>query len=135
MVSERDAVRQYVSRVTGGRPVRWTDERTSRGAFAGWQWALEVFNVPWNEQRGLLDRLWELRERVKTQLRVTLTFIFHTPENTARFYSWVRSEEPLQLIDSARPQVARLRVPQLLGRRGRLDRDIPSSDLDGQRAA
>jgi len=124
MKSEREAIRQYVARIMNGRPVRWTDEQTSQGDFEGREWTLELFDVPRAERRQLNQRLWELRKRAWEELHVPLTLVFHTPEDTERLYSWVRKAEPALMVDSAAPSRARFRVQQLIGRRGRLDRDM-----------
>jgi hypothetical protein len=119
-VNERELIRSQVSRIAGGRPTRWTDERTSLGDFDGREWTLEIFDVPVSESRALHARLWGLKKRVWKHLGHAMTTIFHTPEDTERFYPWVRSEEAPTLVDSGQPSVPRVSVA-LLGQR--LDRD------------
>ncbi len=91
MTSERESIRGRVCSLVEGRPVRWADERTTLGDFAGREWTLEIFDVPEDQQRELLARLWGLKELVWEQLHKSLTFIFHTPAETDRLYGWVRT--------------------------------------------
>nr|AYM53969.1 hypothetical protein [Pyxidicoccus sp.] len=106
MVGEREAIRDYVSRITGGKPVCWLDERISKGDFEGRDWTLEIFDVPHQEQRALHARLWSLNRRVWQALHQSLTLVFHTPEETTRLYSWARQERPSGLLDSTKPRTS-----------------------------
>ena len=67
-------------------PVRWTDEKTSRGDFDGRDFAIEIFGVPTSEQRALRRRLRDVRKTAGSILGSSLVLIFHTPEATARHY-------------------------------------------------
>lgn len=118
MVNEREAIRQLVSKRAGGRPVRWTDERTSRGDFDGRAWALELFDVPVEEKPALYERLWEIKERVRAHLGQSLTLIFHTPAETERLYPWVREATRPLAIDSAIPSIPRLQLSRLTAASG-----------------
>ena len=101
MVNEREAIRRKVREAVGGRPVRWTDHRTTKGDFPGRDWALEIFDVPFSEQRELHRRLfWEIKMPLLEEKRVALTLLFHTPENTDRYYAWVREEHAADVAGS-----------------------------------
>lgn len=104
MVNERQVILSRVKASVGGRPVRWTDDRTCRGDFEGREWTLELFDIPREEQRQLHRGFSELRKRFWQATGHSLTFIFHTPEATERHYAWVRHEE-LSLVDSALREV------------------------------
>lgn len=98
MVNEREEIRRKVRDAVGGRPVRWTDHRTTKGDFPGRDWALEIFDVPFAEQRDLHGRLFMgISRQVWEEKRVALTILFHTPENTDRYYAWVREEHAAEL--------------------------------------
>jgi hypothetical protein len=97
MVNEREEIRREVLRIAGGRPVRWTDERTSLGDFPGRDWALEVFDVPAAEYWDLHHRLSGLRWKFWDDHHRALTILFHTPEETTRLYSWVRQEHEAEM--------------------------------------
>ncbi|PTL77320.1 hypothetical protein [Vitiosangium sp. GDMCC 1.1324] len=98
MVNEREEIRRRVMEAVGGRPVRWTDHRTTKGDFPGRDWALEIFDVPFAEQRELHGRLfWGIKRQVWEEKRLALTILFHTPENTDRYYAWVREEHAAEL--------------------------------------
>ncbi len=92
MVNEREAIRRRVAELAGGLPVRWTDSRTSMGDFSGRDWAIEVFDIPAAEHHELRVRLRELRREVEERLGHSMTVILHTPENTQKYYAWVRTE-------------------------------------------
>lgn len=98
MVNEREEIRRKVRDAVGGRPVRWTDHRTTKGDFPGRDWALEIFDVPFAEQRELHGRLFEgIMRQVWEEKRLALTLIFHTPENTDRYYAWIRQEHEAEM--------------------------------------
>jgi len=125
MTSERDFILERVSSIADGKPTRWCDERTSLGDFDGREWALELFDVPSEQQRELHARLWRLSRLVWQQFHKPLTFIFHTPAETDRLYSWVRIAEPKRMLDSAHPARPRVEVEKLAGWRGsRRDRSL-----------
>jgi hypothetical protein len=92
MVNEREEILRQVREIVGNRPVRWTDTRTAKRFFPGWEWALEVFDVPFDERKELIRRLWGLLTKLWSERRLALTVLFHTPENTDRYYAWVREE-------------------------------------------
>lgn len=92
MVNEREAIRQRVAEIAGGRPVRWTDSRTTMGDFEGRDWALEIFDLSFEDYNALFPRFSELRREVRARLGEYLTILFHTPEDTQKFYSWIHSE-------------------------------------------
>ena len=92
METDRERILGRVSELAGNRPVRWTDERTSQGDFEGRDWTVELFDVPAEEERSLLLRLIALKREIRASAGPALTFVTHTPENTTRFYPWVRSE-------------------------------------------
>lgn len=97
MVNEREEIRRKVMELVGGRPVRWTEPRITRGGFPGRDWTLHVFDVPSSERRALRHRLWELGMKLWEEKRLALLFLFHTPENTERYYSWVRAEHAAEM--------------------------------------
>lgn len=102
MVNEREEIRRKVMEAVGGRPVRWTDHRTTKGDFPGRDWALEIFDVPFSEQRELHRRLfWEIKMPLYEK-GLALTILFHTPENTDRYYAWVREEHAAEQAGAAR---------------------------------
>ncbi|HEX8703926.1 MAG TPA: hypothetical protein VF815_34160 [Myxococcaceae bacterium] len=118
MTSERDFILERVSAIAAGRPVRWSDERTSLGDFDGRDWAIDIFDVPSEEQREVHARLWRLNRLVWKQFHQSLIFIFHTPVETERLYAWVRIAEPQRMVDSAHPARPRVEIEKLAGRRG-----------------
>jgi hypothetical protein len=124
-MNERDFIREHVSRIAGGRPVRWADARTTLGDFDGREWTLELFDIPWSERRRLQDELWALREEVWEGMGRALVLIMHTPESTERHYAWVRGEEAL-MVDTVRPGRARLPASSGDGRWRRDRRIIPA---------
>lgn len=96
MVNEREAIRRQVAEIAGGRPVRWTDSRTSLGDFSGRDWTLEIFDLSYGDYRALRPRLSELKKDVRARLGHSITVLFHTPAETQRLYAWVRGEpQPL----------------------------------------
>ena len=92
MVNEREAIRKRVAEIAGGRPVRWTDSRTTKGDFPGRDWALEVFDLSFEDYEKLSPRFWELKQEIRARLGHNITVLFHTPENTEKYYSWIHSE-------------------------------------------
>ncbi|KFA88359.1 hypothetical protein [Archangium violaceum] len=103
MVSEREEIRRKVMEAVGGRPVRWTDHRTTKGDFPGRDWTLEVFDVPIAEQKALHSRLFRgIRRQLWEEKRLCLMTLFHTPENTDRYYAWVREEHAAERAGVAR---------------------------------
>lgn len=103
MVNEREEIRRKVMEAVGGRPVRWTEPRITKGDFPGRDWALHVFDVPAEEQKALHTRLlWGLRQQLWEEKRLTLMVLFHTPENTDRYYAWVREEHEAERAGATR---------------------------------
>ncbi len=80
-MSDRDHILDLVRAAVGGHSVRWTDERTSKGDFDGRDWT-----------GSLLLRLITLKREIRASNGTALTFVTHTPENTDRYYAWVRAE-------------------------------------------
>jgi hypothetical protein len=103
MVNEREEIRRKVMEAVGGRPVRWTEPRITRGDFPGRDWALHVFDVPSSEQRELHGLLFDgIKQQLWEEKRVALTILFHTPENTDRYYAWVREEHEAERSGATR---------------------------------
>lgn len=73
-------------------PARWVDGKTSKGDFPCRDVAVDVFNVPVNEQRKLLKSLREARDMVPTLLGSRCLFLFHTPEATEKHYKDILAE-------------------------------------------
>jgi hypothetical protein len=93
MVNEREEIRRQVREIVGNhRVVRWTEPRITKGDFPGRDWALHIFDVPSAERRELIHRLWGMLTKLWEEKHVALSILFHTPENTDRYYSWVRQE-------------------------------------------
>lgn len=69
-----------------GYPVRWCDERTSRGDFDGREYTLEFFNVPAEQWRALRRDLRAVKKVVEAVLDHPLVLRFHTPEATVEHY-------------------------------------------------
>jgi hypothetical protein len=97
MVNEREEIRRQVKEIVGNRPVRWVDARTAKIPFPGRDWALEVFDVPFAERRELIHRLWGMLTRLWEEKHLALLVLFHTPENTDRYYAWVREEHAAEM--------------------------------------
>jgi hypothetical protein len=103
MVNEREEIRRKVMEAVGGRPVRWTDHRTTKGDFPGRDWSLEVFDVPFSEQRELHGQLFDgIMKQLWEEKRLALVILFHTPENTDRYYAWVREEHAAEQAGATR---------------------------------
>jgi len=103
MVNEREEIRRKVMEAVGGRPVRWTEPRITRGAFPGRDWALHVFDVPYSEQEELHGKLFDgIKQQVWDEKHVALLILFHTPENTDRYYAWVREEHEAERAGATR---------------------------------
>ena len=97
MVNEREEIRRRVREIVGNRPIRWTDHRTTKGDFPGRDWCLNVFDVRSKERRELRHRLWGLLSKIYDEKGLALTVLFHTPENTDRYYAWVREEHAAEM--------------------------------------
>jgi hypothetical protein len=81
----REAVLALVRRAAA-YPLRWTDEKTSRGDFDGRDSAIEIFDVSASEQRAVRRRLRGVCKMAQSILGTPLVLIFHTPEATATYY-------------------------------------------------
>ena len=68
-------------------PVRWADDRTTLGDFEGREFALEIFNVPVEQQRSLYQHSRDLRKSSREILGSPILLIFHTPEATREHYA------------------------------------------------
>jgi hypothetical protein len=67
-------------------PLRWADDQTSLGDFDGRDLAIDVFNIPPQEQPAFFSELRSIRKELQQRLGRTVTFVFHTPEATAQYY-------------------------------------------------
>ena len=88
--TQRERIMHLLSATVRGRPVRWLDERTSRGDFDGRERTVEVFDVAAAEQRDFLHGLATVRARLDLIAGGRVTILLHTPEETSRLYPWVR---------------------------------------------
>ncbi|MBI4950296.1 MAG: hypothetical protein HY955_09155 [Deltaproteobacteria bacterium] len=68
-------------------PVRWVDERTTRGDFDGCEFAIDVFNIPYSEEDEFLTLIDPIRDRIRELIGNRGLFIFHSPEATNKYYS------------------------------------------------
>jgi hypothetical protein len=73
-------------------PLRWADDQTSLGDFDGRDLAIDVFNIPSQEQRAFFRDLRSIRKELQQHLGHTVTFVFHTPEATAEYYAHLFSK-------------------------------------------
>lgn len=88
----RDQIRLLFALATR-LPVFWTDPRTSLGDFEGRDTTLEVFDVAEEDQLLLLRRLRPHRKAAAEKLGTKVRLLFHTPIETERLYSWVRTSD------------------------------------------
>lgn len=87
-MTNRDDLLRDLSVRTGLRyPLRWADNQTSLGDFDGRDLAIDVFNIPSQEQRAFFRHLRSSRKELHRQLGHTVTFVFHTPEATGEYYA------------------------------------------------
>jgi hypothetical protein len=91
-MDRREQVRRMFQ-LTTGKPVRWSDTRTSRGDFEGRDATLEVFDVPEDGQWALFRRLLAHRRAASEKMGSKVALVFHTPAETERLYAWVRAPE------------------------------------------
>lgn len=110
-MDERDEVKCLFQAATG-KPVRWLDERTSRGDFENRSGTLEVFDVPAADQYPLFKRLHRLEEKASERLAQPIRLVFHTPEETTRLYPWVRLPEAKRGMDTKPSHHVRARARQ-----------------------
>lgn len=68
-------------------PLRWVDEKTSLGDFDGREVAIDVFNIPVNEQIDFLTQLRQVRNKIREMIGHRCVFIFHSPESTMMHYA------------------------------------------------
>jgi hypothetical protein len=74
----RALVPLHISRLLGGRPVRWASGGRNIGDFDGRDRALEVFNADPGEQRALLDAIDAGRAPLEAATGGPLVVIFHS---------------------------------------------------------
>jgi len=69
--------------------LRWSDDKTSLGDFAGREYTVEVFNIRLNpnSHRKFRSNLRSVINTIEKKLGEHLTFIYHTPEVTKKYYS------------------------------------------------
>ena len=67
-------------------PMRWVDELTSRGDFEGREFAVDIFNVPTEQQEQIRRDLRSTRKAAQETLGKPIVLVFHTPEATAKHY-------------------------------------------------
>lgn len=92
-MSKREEVLQRLAVATGFRyPLRWADDRTTLGDYDGRDLTIEVFNISSNRQRAFFGELRQLRRELEDEFGRPVTFIFHTPEVTARHYAHLFAE-------------------------------------------
>jgi hypothetical protein len=84
----RDDIIQQLSQLVDNKYIfRWVDYKTCCGYFDGIEDAIDVFNIPFKEQREFLRLAWDIRWKVRSETGRNLTFIFHNPDATKEFYS------------------------------------------------
>ena len=69
--------------------MRWVDELTSRGDFEGREFAVDIFNVPTEQQEQIRRDLRSTRKAAQETLGKPIVLVFHTPEATAKHYRHV----------------------------------------------
>ena len=74
----REVVPFFVSRLIGGRPVRWVPEERSVGDYEGRGRTLEIFNADAKEQRRLLGEIDKHKSEIETASGGPLVVIFHS---------------------------------------------------------
>lgn len=111
-MTKRDEIRRRFEALSS-RPARWADSRSTSGDFDGRATTLEIFNVESAAQRQLYRALREARRVAENELGAPLLLIFHRPEDTSRFYSWVlnaSAPRPLEVRVPLQPQLVAPRV-------------------------
>lgn len=92
MNNRDDLLRNLSIRTRLRYPLRWADDQTSLGDFDGRDLAIDVFNIPPQEQRAFFSDLRSIRKELHQRLGHTVTFVFHTPEATAQYYTHLSSQ-------------------------------------------
>ena len=92
MTNREDLLHNLFIRTGLRYPLRWADDQTSLGDFDGRELAIDVFNIPSQEQRAFFHDLRSIRKELHSQLGHIVTFVFHTPEATAEYYSHLFSK-------------------------------------------
>ena len=100
-MDRREQIRRMFQLATG-KPVRWSDARTSQGDFEGRDATLEVFDVPEDGQWALFRRLLAHRRAASEKMGAKVALVFHTPQETERLYAWVRAPERAEASDFSR---------------------------------
>jgi hypothetical protein len=75
---KRERVPFYVSRVLGGRPVRWSDPGRVAESYDGRARTLQVFNADAKEQRRLLAEIDRHKKVLEAAVDGPLVVIFHS---------------------------------------------------------
>ena len=83
---KRELVPFVVSRLIGGRPVRWAPARRLVGDYDGRDRTLQVFNADPRDQRALLDVLDEKRDLLRAAAGGPLVIIFHSVRQSMERY-------------------------------------------------
>ncbi|HAO94065.1 MAG: hypothetical protein A2X93_08965 [Deltaproteobacteria bacterium GWC2_56_8] len=68
-------------------PIRWVDEKTTRGDFDGRESSIDVFYIPFSEEDEFLTLIEPIRNRIRELIGNRGLFIFHSPEATDKYYS------------------------------------------------
>ena len=89
---ERAYILGLVREIVPGHPVRWMDSRISMGDIPGRDWSINIFDVPSDEERQLHSRLFPLYLDIRERLGRSVMFLTHSPQDTDRYYAWVRTE-------------------------------------------
>lgn len=88
----REHVPFAVSRLVGGRPVRWVPPARLIGDYDGRERTLQIFNADSKDQRRLLDEVDAAREPLEKAAGGPLVLIFHSvKQSEARFADFVRA--------------------------------------------
>ena len=90
MDADRELIRSLVEQAANGRPTRWADDRTLL-KFEERDWTLEVFDVPSDEELDFHRRLGAIHREVRARLGQSFIVVTHTPEDTSRYFDWVRA--------------------------------------------
>lgn len=95
----KEQILERVRQLVDGRPVRWVDEDTSRGDFAGRDWTIEVFDVTKDDRLALREKLWDLFVEVRTHSGKLLSLITHVPKTST---AHTKEQERVALQDVER---------------------------------
>jgi len=101
---KRAHVPYFVSRILGGRPVRWTPPERRVGDYDGRERTLHVFNVDVKEQRSVLERIDGHRASLEEAAGGPLVIVFHSvKQSSERYADFLRS---FPRVLAAPPEVA-----------------------------